>query len=322
MYARQHLVYRPLSTDFGRLQRQVDSQNRLDDNARELTKHDFTFEERIGRGGFGKVYRAEVARNAQQLPLARSSGGEVAIKKIDKDALKSRAAEQRLAAEVSIHETLNHKHIVRLYDSFEDTQYVYIVMELCAHGDLWRYLRNRGKLDKSLGTELSPLSEPEARHVMRQVCRGIAYLHGRQILHRDLKLANILLTDTLDVRICDFGLATRLRDNRTETATMCGTPSYISPEILARQPYGVESDVWALGCLFVTLLTGAQPFRNVSRITEDAVRQIQLPYDVSLEARSLVRAMLRIDPRQRIATRKLLEHPFFAAHLDELPLIS
>ncbi|ORX66615.1 Pkinase-domain-containing protein, partial [Linderina pennispora] len=311
MYARQHPVYRPLSTDFAKLHRQGVSQNHRDGNADELTAHDFTFMERIGRGGFGKVYRAVLTRNARHLPLARSSGGEVAIKKIDKAALKSRAAEQRLAAEVAIHETLGHTHIVRLYDSFEDSQYVYIVMELCSHGDIWRYLRNRGKLDKSLTTELAPLSEAEARHVMQQVCRGIAYLHGRQILHRDLKLANILLTETLDVRIGDFGLATWLRNDRTETTTMCGTPSYISPEILARQPYGVESDVWALGCLFVTLLTGAQPFRNVSRITEDAVRQIRLPYDLSHEARNLVRAMLRIDPRQRITTQRLLEHPFF-----------
>ncbi|KAJ2013363.1 hypothetical protein IWW57_006094, partial [Coemansia sp. S610] len=237
----------------------------------------------------------------------------VAVKVVDKRALKDKAAELRLAAEVAIHESLSHGGVVQLYDSFEDERFVYLVMEHCSGGDLWRYLKQRGG-----GGELAALAEGEARHVMRQTAGAVAYLHAHGVLHRDLKLANILLTQSMDVRVADFGLATWV--GHIEPTTMCGTPSYISPEILARQPYGLEADVWALGCLLVTLLTGSQPFRDAGRrITEDVVAGIRLPRDVSEEARSLVRGLLRIDPAARIRSERILDHPFFALSSTRLP---
>ncbi|KAJ2833685.1 hypothetical protein GGI24_000754, partial [Coemansia furcata] len=273
MYVRQHPTYRRLSAQYGK-QRTHQTERRHYSQAEEIEKpalssHDFVDWERIGRGGFGKVYRAK-----------RRQGSElVAVKVVDKRALKDNAAEQRLAAEVAIHESLSHTGVVPLYDSFEDERFVYLVMEHCSSGDLWRYLRQRGG-----GGELAALAEGEARHVMRQTAGAVSYLHAHGVLHRDLKLANILLTQSMDVRVADFGLATWV--GHVEPTTMCGTPSYISPEILARQPYGLEADVWALGCLLVTLLTGSQPFRDSGRrITEDVVAGIRLPRDVSDEAR-------------------------------------
>ncbi|KAJ2708747.1 hypothetical protein H4R19_004596, partial [Coemansia spiralis] len=223
----------------------------------------------------------------------------------------------RLATEVAVHESVSHPNVVQLFDSFEDDRYVYLVMEYCEGGDLWRYLRNRappartggGGGGRSAEAGLAPLHEDEARTVMAQIAGAVAHLHANGVMHRDLKLANILLTRSMEVRVGDFGLATCVQ-NAAEPMTMCGTPSYISPEIMARMPYGVESDVWALGCLFVTLLTGTQPFRGLRQITEDTVARIPLPA-LSPDARHLVRSLLRVDPRRRIRSDELLEHPFF-----------
>ncbi|KAJ2679284.1 hypothetical protein GGI25_001640 [Coemansia spiralis] len=287
------------------------------------SSHDFVNWERIGRGGFGKVYRAQ-PRDSQLYPLSPDSHGYVAIKVVDKRALKDSAAEMRLATEVAIHESLAHSSVVHIYDSFEDDRCVYLVMEYCERGDLWRYLRQRhiqasgdSPTHRAQGQaagsgELAALSEPETRYVVQQVAAAVAYLHANGVLHRDLKLANIMLSRSMGIKIGDFGLATKIDDGSMEPTTMCGTPSYISPEIMARQPYGFESDVWAIGCLLVTLLTGAQPFRGVKHITDDVVSRISLPHSTSPEARSLVRALLRIDPRQRIRSQDLLAHSYNA----------
>ncbi|KAJ2009511.1 hypothetical protein GGI04_000422 [Coemansia thaxteri] len=284
-----------------------------------LSSHDFVGWERIGKGGFGKVYRAK-PRNGRGYRHGTDSDGYVAVKVVDKRALKDSAAEMRLAAEVAIHESVAHAGVVQLHESFEDDRFVYLVMEHCAAGDLWRYLRQRGSGGSDGSERLAALGEPEARHVMRQAAGAVAYLHAQGVLHRDLKLANLLLTRSMDVRVADFGLATWV--GQSEPTTMCGTPSYISPEILARQPYGLEADVWALGCLLVTLLTGAQPFRDMSRITEDVVAAIKLPRTLSSDARHLIRALLRIDPAARIRSDRILAHPFFRLPTARLPTLA
>ncbi|KAJ1836853.1 hypothetical protein LPJ73_007585, partial [Coemansia sp. RSA 2703] len=340
MYLRQNATYRRLSDHFGGKHQHQQHQQRTDvfsghlacneptssfsplgpspATPPPLTSRDFSNWTRIGRGGFGKVYRATPQPHLPNYP------GSVAIKVVDKRTLKTAAAEQRLACEVAIHEALSHQSVVRVLDSFEDSRFVYLVMELCAHGDLWKYLRQRatytgdtGDMGSSTQGALAKLSEPEARFVMRSVCAATSYLHARGALHRDLKLANLLLTREMDVKVGDFGLATWVHG---ETATVCGTPSYIAPETLSRQPYGSSADVWALGCLLVTLLTGRPPFTGAQRVTEQMVAQIRLPRDASEEARDLVRGMLAVDPRRRIASERLLGHAFFAPGMPETRL--
>ncbi|KAJ1752124.1 hypothetical protein LPJ78_001413 [Coemansia sp. RSA 989] len=316
MYVRQHPTYRRLSAHVGHAGSQQPGRLQA-----ERTAADFTGWERIGRGGFGKVYRAQPrARLYPQHP-------QVAIKVVDKRALKDSAAEHRLAAEVAIHGSLSHPHVLPMLDSFEDDRYVYMVMEYCEHGDLWKHLRQRGQgqgrgrgQGQGQWDGLARLSETEARWVTRQIVEALAYMHSCGVLHRDLKLANIMLGRGMQVRLGDFGLATWVGAAAGEPVTMCGTPSYISPEIMARQPYGLASDVWALGCLLVTLLTGAQPFRGVSKITSHTVHAVPLPPTLSSEARHLVRALLRVDPRQRLSSSEILAHPFFNSMLVETPL--
>ncbi|KAJ2522998.1 hypothetical protein H4217_000403 [Coemansia sp. RSA 1939] len=368
MYLRQHPTYRRLSAQYGRKSRpyshsdgvyqspnanyyataesqaqrlafeQLEPKANGSGDGQVLSSRDFVNWERIGRGGFGKVYKAQ-PRDPQLYSLGPDANGYVAIKVVDKRALKDSAAEVRLATEVAIHESLAHPSVVHMYDSFEDDRFVYLVMEYCERTDLWKYLRQRyiqvtgdPSARKQLhhsqqagsGGELAVLSEAETRYVIKQVAAAVAHLHSSGVLHRDLKLANILLSQNMTVKVGDFGLATRIDDDSMEPTTMCGTPSYISPEIMARQPYGFESDIWALGCLMVTLLTGTHPFRGVNRITEHVVSRISLPRSSSSETRNLVYALLRIDPGQRIRSQELLSHPFFSSKLPtvRLPTLS
>ncbi|TPX61796.1 hypothetical protein SpCBS45565_g07173 [Spizellomyces sp. 'palustris'] len=258
---------------------------------------DYELKEMLGRGGFGFVHKA-VSKSKG------TYGREVAIKMIDKRLMKAANMTRRVANEVEIHWQLHHPSILELYNYFEDQSYVYLVMELCQNGELYRYIHQRK----------CPLTEPEARGVMAQIVRGLLYLHANGIIHRDLKLSNLLLTDNFDVKIADFGLAVKLNDPEGEQKTMCGTPNYISPEIVSRQPYGLTSDVWSLGCMIVTILTGTPPFESKAvKNTLDRVSRVDysLPDSLSAHAKDLVHRLLQKDPKRRLALTKVLSHPFF-----------
>ena len=159
---------------------------------------------------------------------------------------------KRVANEVEVHWQLRNSAILELFNYFEDSEYVYLVMELCENGNLFQYLKELKR---------NQLPEAEARWVLRQLVHGLVYLHSNGIIHRDLKLSNLLLNSKFNLKIADFGLAVKLVDKQAEQKTMCGTPNYVSPEIVSRLPYGLSSDVWSLGCMMVTLLTGTPPFQ-------------------------------------------------------------
>ncbi|KAJ3179610.1 Serine/threonine-protein kinase plk4 [Geranomyces variabilis] len=258
---------------------------------------DYEIGEMLGRGGFGFVHRA-VSKSAG------TYGREVAIKMIDKRLMKAANMTRRVANEVEVHWQLHHPSILELYNYFEDNSYVYLVMEICQNGELYQYIHHRK----------CPLTEPEARGVVAQVVRGLLYLHAHGIIHRDLKLSNLLLTENLDVKIADFGLAVKLNELDGEQKTMCGTPNYISPEIISRLPYGLTSDVWSLGCMVVTLLTGKPPFESKAvKSTLDKVTRVEytLPANLSTDVKDLVHRLLQKDPKKRLALTKVLNHPFF-----------
>ncbi|GFN85023.1 serine/threonine-protein kinase plk4 [Plakobranchus ocellatus] len=190
-----------------------------------------------------------------------------------------------------------------LYNFFEDSNYVYLVLEMCHNGELQRYLR----------TQAQPFTEETARRIMRQIVEGILYLHSHGILHRDLSLSNLLLTKDNDVKIADFGLATQLQGPEEKHFTMCGTPNYISPEIAMRSAHGLEADVWSLGCMLYTLLVGQAPFdTNAVKSTLNRVilAEYHLPDSLSPAARDLIQALLKKNPKDRLPLREILTHPF------------
>ncbi|KAM7142971.1 serine/threonine-protein kinase PLK4 isoform 2-T2 [Molossus nigricans] len=242
---------------------------------------DFKVGNLLGKGSFAGVYRAESIH----------TGLEVAIKMIDKKAMYKAGMVQRVQNE--------------LYNYFEDSNYVYLVLEMCHNGEMNRYLKNRRK----------PFSENEARHFMHQIITGMLYLHSHGILHRDLTLSNLLLTRNMNIKIADFGLATQLKMPHEKHYTLCGTPNYISPEIATRSAHGLESDIWSLGCMFYTLLIGRPPFDTdtvKNTLNKVVLADYEMPTFLSREAKDLIHQLLRRNPADRLSLSSVLDHPFMS----------
>uniref|UniRef100_A0A8C4WJ52 Serine/threonine-protein kinase PLK4 n=1 Tax=Gopherus evgoodei TaxID=1825980 RepID=A0A8C4WJ52_9SAUR len=258
---------------------------------------DFKVGNLLGKGSFAGVYKA----------ISLKTGLEVAIKMIDKKAMHKAGMVQRVQNEVKIHCQLKHPSILELYNYFEDSNYVYLILEMCHNGEMSRYLKNRMK----------PFSEEETRHFMHQIITGMLYLHSHGILHRDLTLSNLLLTSNMNIKIADFGLATQLKMPHEKHYTMCGTPNYISPEIATRSAHGLESDVWSLGCMFYTLLIGKPPFDTdtvKNTLNKVVLADYEMPTFLSGEAQDLVHRLLRKNPADRLSLSSVLDHPFMSRY--------
>ncbi|XP_023334757.1 serine/threonine-protein kinase PLK4 [Eurytemora carolleeae] len=150
-----------------------------------------------------------------------------------------------------------------------------------------------------------------------EVVSGLIYLHSHGIMHRDLTLANLMLTHDMKVKIGDFGLATQVSNAQDRHVTMCGTPNYISPEVATRSSHGLEADIWGLGCLLYTLLVGTPPFDTSgvrSTLTKVVMADYQLPSHLSHEAADLIASMLRKNPNERVKLRDIPNHPWFRIH--------
>nr|XP_046269198.1 serine/threonine-protein kinase PLK4 [Scatophagus argus] len=252
----------------------------------------------LGKGSFACVYRAKSVK----------TGLEVAIKTIDKKAMHKAGMVQRVTNEVEIQCRLKHPSILELYNYFEDSNYVYLVLEMCHNGEMSRYLKERKMY----------FSEDEARHFMHQIVKGMLYLHTHGILHRDLTLSNLLLTSNMNIKIADFGLATQLKLPNEKHFTMCGTPNYISPEVATRSAHGLESDVWSLGCMFYAFLMGRPPFDTDTvkhTLSKVVLGEYEMPSHVSLEAQDLIHQLLQKDPAQRPSLSAVLDHPFMTQSL-------
>ncbi|XP_054652355.1 serine/threonine-protein kinase PLK4 [Dunckerocampus dactyliophorus] len=252
----------------------------------------------LGKGSFACVYRAKSVK----------TGLEVAIKTIDKKSMHKAGMVQRVTNEVEIHCRLKHPSILELYNYFEDSNYVYLVLEMCHNGEMGRYLKERKM----------PFSEEEARHFMHQIVKGMLYLHTHGILHRDLTLSNLLLTNNMNIKVADFGLATQLKLPTEKHFTMCGTPNYISPEVATRSAHGLESDVWSLGCMFYAFLMGRPPFDTDTvkhTLSKVVLGEYEMPSHVSLEAQDLIHQLLQKNPAHRPSLSAVLDHPFMTQSL-------
>ncbi|EFN89665.1 Serine/threonine-protein kinase polo [Harpegnathos saltator] len=151
---------------------------------------------------------------------------------------------------------------------------------------------------------------------MKQILDGVFYLHQNRIIHRDLKLGNLFLNDDLQVKIGDFGLATRLEHDGERKKTVCGTPNYIAPEVLTKVGHSYEADVWSIGCIMYTLLAGKPPFETSSlRETYARIKQVQYktPTHISKPAMNMVARMLQLNPSKRPSVAKLMKDIFFTA---------
>ncbi|XP_067612634.1 serine/threonine-protein kinase PLK4 [Eurosta solidaginis] len=252
----------------------------------------------LGKGGFASVYKARCTRTNQM----------VAIKMIDKQLIQRAGLGNRVRQEVEIHARLKHPSVLELYTFFQDENYVYLVLELAHNGELHRYMKQQ------MGR---PMTEEEAASILRQVVSGLLYLHSHQIMHRDISLSNLLLSKDMHVKIADFGLATQLKRPDEKHMTMCGTPNYISPEVVTRAPHGLPADVWGLGCMFYTLLVGHPPFDTdavQSTLNKVVKSDFAMPQHLSYDAKDLIERLLKKNPNERISLEQVLQHPFMLRH--------
>jgi len=245
----------------------------------------------LGTGGFARVF--QVTENASRSTFAN--------KVIDKGMFKEkRSAKEKVEREIRIHRELNHKNVVKFFNYFEDKSFVHLLLELCPQKTLLHVSKYRKKVE-----------EEEARYYANQITQGLNFLHSRGILHRDLKLGNMFLSDQMVVKIGDFGLASAFKDNKA--GSMCGTPNYIAPEVLRKEGHSPASEVWSLGCMIFALLCGAPPFETesvASTYSRIAAGTFSLSPSLSAPAASFLRSLLAHNPEQRPTLASLLLHPF------------
>ena len=251
----------------------------------------YLFGRQIGHGAFGKV----------NISLHVASGRLVAIKTFTKKNLKNKHARNKIKHEIEMLSRLRHPFITQIYDSFETEKHIFIVMEYIC-GDLLGFIRKRGKLSESV-----------TKVIFKQIIEGLKYIHRKKIVHRDIKLDNILIDLTNTVKICDFGVSKKI--NKGDIMyDHCGTPAYIAPEIFKNHGYeGFACDIWSAGVTLYYMLGGVQPFcaesiKDLEKIILDG------KYDplegVSPEANDLINGMLKLDPKKRLTEDEILNHPW------------
>jgi len=249
----------------------------------------------LGKGGFAKCYELT------DMDTKAIWAGKI----VPKSLLVKQHQKDKMAQEIAIHRSVEHKHIVKFQSFFEDNDNVYILLELCRRRSLMELHKRR-----------KAVTEPEARYFVRQVIEACQYLHNKRVIHRDLKLGNLFINDEMEMKIGDFGLATKLDYEGERKKTLCGTPNYIAPEVLGKKGHSYEVDVWSLGCILYTLLVGKPPFET-SCLKDTYMRikknEYHIPHKVSTPASNLINRLLRANPTDRPTMDQIIDDPFFTA---------
>jgi serine/threonine protein kinase len=267
----------------------------LSGEERECRKDDFESltNSNIGVGGFGKVYkvRHKVSRNV------------FAIKVINKKKILEHDLVEQIKLEVKIMYKLDHDHILRLYNHYEDDDNFYLILQYCAKGQIYSLLKREGRF-----------SEKVAAQYLRECIAAVQYLNSLDppIIHRDIKPENILLDSSGQVKLADFGWSNYFDEDAR--LTYCGTPEYLAPEMIKQSGHDKTLDVWNLGVLLFELLTGSPPFEGKSQaeLFKNILElNVKWPKSFSAIAKDLIQKLLKIEPSQRLPVEQILEHPWF-----------
>uniref|UniRef100_A0A674PHK1 non-specific serine/threonine protein kinase n=1 Tax=Takifugu rubripes TaxID=31033 RepID=A0A674PHK1_TAKRU len=242
----------------------------------------------IGKGNFAKV---KLARHIL-------TGREVAIKIIDKTQLNPTSL-QKLFREVRIMKTLNHPNIVQLFEVIETEKTLYLIMEYASGGEVFDYLVAHGRM-----------KEKEARAKFRQIVSAVHYCHQKNIVHRDLKAENLLLDADSNIKIADFGFSNEFSVG-SKLDTFCGSPPYAAPELFQGKKYdGPEVDIWSLGVILYTLVSGSLPFdgQNLKELRERVLRgKYRIPFYMSTDCEGILRRFLVLNPAKRCSLEQIMK---------------
>lgn len=249
----------------------------------------------LGKGGFAKCYVCGCLETRKTM----------AVKIISKKSLTKRRQRAKLLSEIKIHRSLNHTNVVKFEHVFEDAKNVYILLELCKNNSLKHYTKRVRRVNEMM-----------AKSFTVQMVHALKYLHKNKIIHRDLKLGNLFITDDGEIKLGDFGLAAKLEFETEKRHTLCGTPNYIAPEILEnKEGHSFGVDIWALGVIVFTLVVGKPPFETENvKETYRRIKKCSFKFPehikVSKEVKDLVSKILVKDPTRRLTLDQILKHPF------------
>ncbi|XP_059047960.1 MAP/microtubule affinity-regulating kinase 3-like [Achroia grisella] len=252
----------------------------------------------IGKGNFAKV------KLAKHVP----TGKEVAIKIIDKTQLNPGSL-QKLFREVRIMKMLDHPNIVKLFQVIETEKTLYLVMEYASGGEVFDYLVLHGRM-----------KEKEARAKFRQIVSAVQYCHQKRIIHRDLKAENLLLDGEMNIKIADFGFSNEFTPG-AKLDTFCGSPPYAAPELFQGKKYdGPEVDVWSLGVILYTLVSGSLPFdgSTLRELRERVLRgKYRIPFYMSTDCENLLKKFLVLNPAKRASLENIMRDKWMNTGYEE-----
>jgi serine/threonine protein kinase len=273
---------------------------------RECNKSDFFREgdKAVGVGGFGEVWKV----------IHKATNKLYVIKVIDKKNIVKQKMVEQMNREIEIMYKVNHPHVVKLINHFEDDDKFYLIMLFASKGQLYSHLKRETRFDQR-----------KAAQIMRETLEAVKYLHSFDppIIHRDIKPENLLLDENSRVKLADFGWSNFKSDDQTRV-TYCGTPEYLSPEMVKKQGHDTTVDIWSLGVLLFELLAGHAPFTGSSQ--EELfqnIRKLKInwPADFPPLAKNLVTKILKLNPSERISIDEILNHAWFEKNPPLKPVL-
>ncbi|XP_063625841.1 cGMP-dependent protein kinase, isozyme 2 forms cD4/T1/T3A/T3B isoform X3 [Cydia splendana] len=265
-----------------------ESRARLNEEFANLRLSDLRIIATLGIGGFGRVELVQI-----QGDPTRS----FALKQMKKAQIVETRQQQHIMSEKEIMAEMNCEFIVKLYKTFKDRKYLYMLMETCLGGELWTILRDKGQFD-----------DATTRFYTACVVEAFHYLHSRNIIYRDLKPENLLLDSKGYVKLVDFGFSKKLQASR-KTWTFCGTPEYVAPEVIMNRGHDISADYWSLGVLMFELLTGSPPFtgadpmKTYNKILK-GIDAVEFPRCITRNAANLIKKLCRDNPAERLGYQR------------------
>ncbi|XP_055920501.1 cGMP-dependent protein kinase, isozyme 2 forms cD4/T1/T3A/T3B isoform X1 [Eupeodes corollae] len=261
---------------------------KINEQFRDVSLSDLRVLATLGVGGFGRVELVQITSDPTR---------SFALKQMKKSQIVETRQQQHIMSEKEIMGEANCQFIVKLYKTFKDKKYLYMLMESCLGGELWTILRDKGNFDDST-----------TRFYTACVVEAFDYLHSRNIIYRDLKPENLLLDERGYVKLVDFGFAKKLQSGR-KTWTFCGTPEYVAPEVILNRGHDISADYWSLGVLMFELLTGTPPFTGSDpmrtyNIILKGIDAIEFPRNITRNASNLIKKLCRDNPAERLGYQR------------------